>query len=132
MKQLLDQDLAVGQALLVQILRERGDLAHVLVDAVGPEVFAHDRHGLFGLCDQPGVRHHQRIDVEQVDHSKRLGLAERLIDARRQPGIFLHQFLANADQVHDREHSRLLVIGLLGGARVGKQPLDVRLAAQER
>ncbi len=34
--------------------------------------------------------------------------------------------------MHQREHLGLLAVGLLGRARVGKQPPDVRLAAQER
>ena len=34
--------------------------------------------------------------------------------------------------MHEREHARLLVIGLLGFERIGEKPLDVRLAAQER
>src|SRR5262249_58172224 len=50
----------------------------------------------------------------------------------RQPGIFLPQLVADAEEVHEREHARLVVVGLLGLARIGKQPLDVRLAAQER
>jgi hypothetical protein len=34
--------------------------------------------------------------------------------------------------MHDREQTRLLVIGPLGGAGIGKKPRDVRLAFDER
>src|ERR1700730_14132837 len=57
MEQLLDRHLATDQDLLVAILRERADLAHVLMNAVGPEVLAHDRHGVLRLRDEPGQRH---------------------------------------------------------------------------
>src|SRR5262249_14771187 len=132
MEQLLDGDLALDQTLLVQILGQRGDLAYVLGDAIGPEIFSHERHGLLRFGDQPRQRHHQRVDIEEVGHGQRLGLAERFVDARRQPWIFLHELLADADEVHEREHAGLFVVGLLGFARVGEQPFDVRFAAQER
>src|SRR5262249_2498861 len=47
MEQLLDGNLSLDQALLVQVLRQRRDLSDVLRDAVGPEILPHDRHGLF-------------------------------------------------------------------------------------
>src|SRR5262245_55333677 len=58
MEQLFDSDLTIDQALLVGVLRQRHDLAHVLLDAVRPEVFSHDRHGLLRFRDQPRQRHH--------------------------------------------------------------------------
>src|SRR5690242_10440408 len=131
MEQLLDRNLSLDQALLVQVLRQCRDLSHVLRDAVGPEIFPHDRHGLLRLRDQPRERHHERIDVQEVDHGERLGLAECLVDARRQPRILPYKLLADADEMHEGEHACFLVIGLLGFARVGKQPLDVRLPAEE-
>src|SRR5215831_1907220 len=131
MEQLLDGDLALDQTLLVQILGQRGDLAYVLGDAIGPEIFSHERHGLLRFGDQPRQRHHQRVDIEEVGHGQRLGLAERFVDARRQPWIFLHELLADADEVHEREHASLFVVGLFGFARIGEQPFDVRFAAQE-
>src|SRR5262249_53254774 len=56
MEQLLGGDLTIDQALLVGVLRQRRDLAHVLLDAVRPEVFSHDRHGLLRFRDQPRQR----------------------------------------------------------------------------
>src|SRR5262249_58350801 len=43
----------------------------------------------------------------------------------------LHELLADADEMHEREHARLLVVGLLRLPRIGKESLDVGLAAQE-
>src|SRR5215471_350880 len=51
MEQLLDRDLAVDQALLMRILRERRNLPHVLVDAVGPEILTHGGDGRLRLRD---------------------------------------------------------------------------------
>src|SRR5438067_2502022 len=45
-KQLLHLDAAVDQSLLVQILGKRCDLAHILLDAIGPVILAHECHGV--------------------------------------------------------------------------------------
>ena len=132
MEQLLGGDLAIDQALLVSVLRQRRDLAHVLLDAVRPEVVPHNRHGFLRFRDQPGERHHQGVDVEEIGHGQCLGLAERLVDAGRQPRIFPYEFFADSDEMHEREHASLFVVSLLDLARVREQALDVRLAAQER
>ncbi len=66
-----------------RILRQRLDLAHALMHAVAPEIGAHRGHGGLGFGLEERQRHHQRVDVVQVDHRQRLGLAERLVDAGR-------------------------------------------------
>ena len=111
---------------------ERLDLRHALVHSILPEVRSHDLHGLLGLGLEPGQRHHQRVHVAEVDHRERLGLQERLVDARCQPGILLDQRLPDADEMHDREQAGLLVVGLLGLARIGEQSRNMRLAVEER
>src|SRR5712691_5085394 len=131
-EKLLYTHLAIDQPLLERILGQGFDLRRVLVHAVLPEVPAHRGHGLLGLGFQPRQRHHQRIDVEEVDHRQLLGFAERLVDADRQPWVLLDEGFTDSHQVHDREKAGLLKVGLLRLARVREQARDVRLAGKER
>src|SRR5215469_2735892 len=103
MKQLRSGELAIDQALFVKVLRQCLDFRHVFRHAISPEITPHQRAGLVGFSFKPRQTNRQRIDVAQVRHGERLGFAKRLIDARRQPGIFFGKRFADADQVHDRK-----------------------------
>jgi hypothetical protein len=131
-EQLLNGELAIDQSLLACIAGQRLDLGAVLVNAVAPIILAHDGHGLERLGLEKWQRHHQSIDVAKVRHGEGLGLAECLVEARREPRVLREQRLADADEMHDRKQACLLEIGHLGMPRILEQPRDMRFAAQER
>src|SRR6185437_11515048 len=79
-EQLLDRYAATDQALLVRVAGERLDILAVLLDAVAPEVLAHQLGALIRLGREPGERDAKRIDVAHFFERQGLRGGESLVE----------------------------------------------------
>src|SRR6185437_15936481 len=100
-EQFLDRYAATDQALLMRVAGERLDVLAVLLDAVAPEILAHQLGGLLRLGCEPGKRDAKRIDVAHLFERQGLRGGESLVERCREPWVAGHQFLLHADQMHD-------------------------------
>ena len=116
-EQLLDLEAAVAQAVLVGVLQQRLDGRPVLLDAVRKPVRPDDRLLLLDQRLQPGERGLRRAEIGELVVGVFLGLAERLVERERHPGIAIVDVAADHDRMHDRIDLGAAVIVLLHLAR---------------
>src|SRR5205814_2228909 len=98
----VERNAPLDQALLMRIADQRLDvLAIALAQSVLPRVDPENLLLLLPGLAIPGKRHDAR--VLHALHGDRLRFVEGLKDVHRDPGISLHDLLAEAEHVHDRE-----------------------------
>ncbi len=131
MEDLFRRELAGRKSLLERILRERFDVLGVFGDAVAPEIGAHQLNGILHIDLRPRQRDLGGRHLLHLVDGDGLGLTERLVDRCGQPWILLDQGLADADQMHDREHAGALVVVHLDLPIVREQKADIGCAIHE-
>src|SRR5580693_4349474 len=129
MKQLVDADAALGEAFEVMLSEKIIEHLAVRLDAVGPEVVAHQVTRLLQALLDERQRHLGGRRVGELCQPRLLRLLERLKHRAGEPRVLLGKRAANAEHVHDREEAGALVIVLGHRDRIGKQPANMRMAA---
>ena len=87
---LIDREQSYRETLLVRIARHRFERAPVrLVEAVRPEVVAHQRAGIVVFRVDPGQPDLQRRGLGKLGVGQALGLRKSLVDAGGEPGVLV-------------------------------------------
>src|SRR5580700_193239 len=123
-KQLLRRQQALGKALLVGVAQERAQSMQVGLDAIRPEILAHQVARVFRVANEPGQHEFQRRRFVQVLIDFALREDESFIKRLRDPGMLFVQFTADDDGVHDREDFCALVIFALHRFVILEQEAD--------
>src|SRR5262249_25792797 len=101
MKDFFCAELSCREALFERIARQSFDIPRVLDDAIAPEIFAHELDRILYRRLRPGQRDLCGSHLLHCIDCDLLGLAERFVHGRWQPGILLDEDLSDSDQVHD-------------------------------
>src|SRR6516225_7632580 len=101
MENFLRAELPCREALFERIALQSFDITCVLGDAIAPEIFAHELDRILYGYLRPGQRDLYGSHLLHCIDCDLLGLAERFVHGRWQPGILLDEGLSDSDQVHD-------------------------------
>src|SRR5579884_3860980 len=130
-EELLDIQDAVGHALLVDVLGNRGDGVAGAGQAVGKRVVAEQPPGLLGVGDLERQAGGQVHALAELGVGVLLRRDEGVVQAPRQRAVALVHLAPHGDQVHDREVAGAAEVLDLDRREVREQAPHARRSSEE-
>src|SRR6185437_10649482 len=134
-EELVDLPVARQEMLLAVVAQAGLESLAVPLDAVGPEIIAHEPAIALLQRGRPGDHQRRREEDRAVaiDILRRLlRLLERIRERARDPGIFAINRALDHDRMHNRENLGTREIIALDGLEILEQPADLRRAGAHR